>query len=381
MKKNLNISLITQKREELGLNQTELSEKVGVSKEAVSQWLNGESFPRPAKLLKLSQVLNLSYNDILQRTDEFEPVIAFRKVKSTKTTDEHVKRAKEMGFVLERLVEYLPFETITKPPILNNPQNDYNYIQQTVSILRDKLGISEIKVSAKDIIKSFEKFKTILIPVLLGSKKNHENALHIHLPKSFTNWVYINLDTKVFDFKFWLVHELGHVFTPTLSGDEAEDFADNFAAAFLFPKEISEKTYFDLKDETRIRDRINHIFNLAQRYVISPYTIQKEVDKFAIHTSQKKINLGESFPAQITNFQKKFQLVSEIWFDKTKPEVDEYLEVVEREFSTVFFDTLRKYISNEKSSPSFIRSILNIPIIDSKEIYQSLLNGIQKDTP
>lgn len=381
MKKNLNIPLIIQKSEELGLNQTQLGEKVGVSKEAVSQWLRGESFPRPSKLLRLSQILKLDYNEILNRSEEVEPVIAFRKVQNTKTTNDHIKRAKEMGFVLEKLVEYLPFETITKPPILNNPKNDYNYIQQTVRILREKLGISEIKVSAKDIIKSFEKFKTILIPVLLGSKKNHENALHIHLPKSFTNWVYINLDTKLFDFKFWLVHELGHVFTPTLSGDEAEDFADNFAAAFLFPKEISEKTYFDLKNESKIKNRIDHIFNLAQRYVISPYTIQKEVNKFAINTSQKEVNLGDSFPAQITNFQKKFPLVSEVWFDKTRPEVDEYLEVVEREFSTVFFDTLRKYISHEKSSPSFIRSILNIPIIDSKEIYQSLLNGIQKDTP
>lgn len=56
------------------------------------------------------------------------------------------------------------------------------------------------------------------------------------LPESDTTWVYLNLDTNVHDLKFWMAHELGHCLSPSLTGTEvAEDFADAFAGALLFP--------------------------------------------------------------------------------------------------------------------------------------------------
>lgn len=381
MEKVLNIPLISQRTNELGLNQTEISEKLGVSKEAVSQWFREVSFPRPSKLLKLGQILNLAYNELVIKENEVEPVVAFRKVKSAKTTDMHFKRAKEMGYSLDKLVKYLPFEIVTKPPELLNPKNEYNYIQNAVKVIRGNLKINKITIDADDIIKCFIKYKTILIPILLGNKKNHENAIHIHLPVSATNWVYINLDTKVFDFKFWLVHELGHIFTPSLTGDEAEDFVDNFAGAFLLPAEIAKQTYYELIGYNDHQSRIPVIFNLAKRHVISPYTILYEVNKFAENNNQKKIDFGSEFHAQNNRFVNRFQLISENLFGENKPDAGEYIKVVEREFETIFFKLLRSYFKEEESSPSFVRSVLNVSVADSKEIYATIINAIHENNP
>jgi len=380
MQKELNISIISQKAKELGLNQARISKDLEVSREAVSQWLKGVVFPRPAKLLKLGHLLGLTYSELVNNENEVEPVIAFRKVRGAKTKDNHVQRAKEMGFALEKLVDFLPFETITKPPELNKPHNEYNYIQNAVKAVRERLGIKKITVEVDEIIKCFSIFKTILIPVLLGDKKNHENALHIHLPASTTNWVYINLDTKIFDFKFWLVHEIGHIFTPSLKGEEAEDFVDNFAGAFLFPIEIARTTYSDLTNQRTNRSRYSILFKLAQKYLISPYTILYEVNKYATKNNYKEIDITTEFHAVNNKFINNYHSVSQTLFGNDKPEAKKYIKVVEKEFESVFFELLKKYIIEEKSSPSYIKSVLNVSTIDSIAIFQSLLDGIHQNT-
>lgn len=379
MQKKLNISLLNLRTEELGLNLTDISKELGVSREAVSQWFKNQSFPRPRKLLNLSRILNLKHGEVVVKESIDAPIVAFRKVKNAKTSETHLKRAKEIGYSLKRLVKYLPFETVTKPPELISPKIEYEYIQNAVRAIKEKLEINKIGIGIEEIIKCFNKYKTILIPVLLGSRKNHENALHIHLPESATNWVYINLDTKVFDFKFWLVHELGHIFTPNLTGEVAEDFADNFAGAFLFPEEISKNTYEQLIKNEDEDKKISVIIHLAKRYFISPYTVYYEVNKYAEHYDKPKVILDSKFHKNINKFVNSYPLISEDLFGKDKPDASEYIKLVESEFETLFFKALKGIMKNEEISASYIRNVLNISNIDAKEIYSNLLDGLHKN--
>lgn len=374
--KTLNTQKILEKLNELGLSQSKLSQELSVSREAVSQWINKESFPRPEKLLKLGQLLSLKYNELVTNTDIIEPVVAFRKVGNSVTKANHIKRAKEMGYALEQLVPFLPFETITKSKTLISPKLDYKYIQLAVKTFRDALGISTIKIEISDIIDYFTKSKTVLIPVLLGSKKNHENALHIHLPQSATNWIYINLDTNELDFKFWLVHELGHILTPQLHDEEAEEFADNFAGAFLFPEEMALKVYNEVSGEKTKSKKTAIIFANAKRYTISPITVLMETNKFAKFHNLPEISFGNSFFAQNSIFSNSFVLVSTNLFGNKKPSVSEYITISAREFQTDFFSFLQKYISQKEVSSSFIRSVLNLSVPDSKEIFTCLQNAL-----
>ena len=62
-----------------GLTQKQLAENVGVSSQAVTNWLKGKDFPRPATLLKIATALKLNFDQMVQTSDTGQPVIAFRK--------------------------------------------------------------------------------------------------------------------------------------------------------------------------------------------------------------------------------------------------------------------------------------------------------------
>jgi transcriptional regulator with XRE-family HTH domain len=106
----LNIESIRSSLNQLGINQTELAKNIDVSKEAVSQWLKGEKVPRPAKLLQLSKLLGLNYNDLVLREKSNAPIVAYRTNKNKKLTEEQQLRAQDMGEMLQVLLPYLNSE-------------------------------------------------------------------------------------------------------------------------------------------------------------------------------------------------------------------------------------------------------------------------------
>ena len=50
---------VRNRREELGLRQKRMADRLGVSQQTVSRWEKGLSVPRPARLLALAQLLDL----------------------------------------------------------------------------------------------------------------------------------------------------------------------------------------------------------------------------------------------------------------------------------------------------------------------------------
>ncbi|MDH0745765.1 helix-turn-helix transcriptional regulator [Pseudomonas sp. GD03842] len=53
-------AIITKERERLGLNQSELSRRLGVTPQAVQAWESGRSVPRPRKLIEIAEALGIS---------------------------------------------------------------------------------------------------------------------------------------------------------------------------------------------------------------------------------------------------------------------------------------------------------------------------------
>ena len=203
MQKTLNKTKIQQAIEKAGLTQTAIADALDVSKEAVSQWLNEKSFPRPNKLLQLGKLLKLSFDDLVIKEEPFAPKVAFRKMKGTKTKSHHIEKAQEMGRFLRHLVPYLPFDTLEMPPVLKSPSCDYDYLRKVTRKVREDINLGQTDVvDFGHLIRRFGELQAVVIPVLWGSKQRHENAVHIHLPDSQSTWVYLNLDTNVHDFTF-----------------------------------------------------------------------------------------------------------------------------------------------------------------------------------
>ena len=122
MQKTLNVSIIRDSLIKAGLNQSGLAEKLKVSREAVSKWLAGDSFPQPDKLLRMGMILGLAFEQLVTLPPATAvPMVSFRKKANRKTRDEHLDNARETGELLKRLVKYLPRQELTRPPTLKNP--------------------------------------------------------------------------------------------------------------------------------------------------------------------------------------------------------------------------------------------------------------------
>ncbi|MBK5274066.1 MAG: helix-turn-helix domain-containing protein [Desulfuromonadales bacterium] len=377
MKNSLNIEKLSQRTEELGLSQSKLAKDLGVSRESVSKWFQNEVYPRPDKLLKLARVLDLNFSDLVTRvTTVNEPVVAFRKKGSHKITDDYIEQARDMGRILSDLVSYLPFDDLSQPAILRNPVNNYDYVQKAAQRIRSQIGVQENdEIGFDKLINFFINLHAVIIPVLWGSKENHENALHIYLPESMTTWIYLNLDCRLHDFKFWMAHELGHVHTPQLTGEAGEDFAEAFAGALLVPQELAEHAYNKLTSFTNPWVQINHIKEVAERLVVSPLSVYYEINKYAAHHGKPKIDLEtkrEIFQAT-TNFNKEFKPVSECLFGTKTPPPSRYIACAREDFGSPFFDILKSHITKQHKSESFVQSLLNIPLLDARNVYEELL--------
>jgi transcriptional regulator with XRE-family HTH domain len=375
MGKKLNIQKISQSMDEKGLNQAGLAQSLGVSRTIVSAWFKGRKFPRPDKLLKLGLELELPFQNLVEKSvTASEPIVAFRKKGRRKTTDSHIENAKEIGQLLDVLAPYLPFEGLFQPPSLKEPKLDYSYIQKAAQRIRLEIKVNgDEPIAFEQMIAKLNNFEVVLIPVFHGRREHHENALHIFLPSSRTTWIFLNLDSNLHDFKFWMAHELGHVLSPSLTGDGAEDFADIFAQALLFPEMQAKRAYMSLKRLRSSRSMILEIIRLADSFKISPITVYKAINEYAAASGLVEFNLEPDIYAATTNFNKKYPNVSELLFEGKHCSASDYIKKTKDLFGSPFFEALRVYLSGNEKSGGFIQSILDCSILDAKEIHAELI--------
>lgn len=59
-------------RKQNGLSQEELAEKLGISRQAVSKWESGQSIPDLNKLIIISELYNITIDNLVKERDEFD---------------------------------------------------------------------------------------------------------------------------------------------------------------------------------------------------------------------------------------------------------------------------------------------------------------------
>ncbi len=358
-----------------GLSQAAIARELGVSREAVSKWLRGRAFPRPEKLLRLALLLGLTLDQTMERVPgAADPIVAFRKMGTRKTTEAHIARAQKMGRLLTPVVPYLPFDELVAPPVLKDPRLAYDYVERVAATVRAEIGLRVLDVlDFEHLIGRFRALQAVLIPVLWGARDRHENALHIHLPESATTWVYLNLDSEVHDFKFWMAHELAHVMAPQLRGDEGEDFADSLASALLYPRQAAEAGYRDVRSLHGGGARMNVIKGIAQELTISPITVHERLRCFAESKGLPVVDLGNAIYGAAKNVNREYRTVSEALFDGGAPELADYVRVTRDTFESPFFEALAAYLDEHPRSAGYVQSILDIPLLDAKAIHSELV--------
>ncbi len=372
MQKALHSESIREALAAKGWDQKKLAEVVGVSGQAVTNWMKGQDFPRPATLLKLASALSLGFDRLVQTDVASKPVIAFRKKGGAKTTDEHVLRARAMGEMLKPLVRYLPARQSLRTQI-SDTSLTYDHLQTTAAAVRSKLGIGLGAVlSYEHRIKQFIENDAVIVPVMWGEKKTHENALHILLPSEKVTFIYLNLDTRLEDFKFWMAHELAHVYTPELAGkDEGEDFADAFAGALLFPKELAHQAYVSASAKRTAGSIISALHSFAKEHGISLFSVFSEVRKFALAQRLPLLKASEKDIHAVRN-SIRGELVSDILFKPLPPDPKTYIASAHGVLQSPFFISLAAMLRDRGTGSGYVQQVLNAALPDAEAIYEEL---------
>lgn len=357
--------------QQLGWTQKELALQLGVTGQAVTNWMKGTDFPRPDKLLKLATTLKLGFSDLVQLPQAAQPVVAFRKKAGAKTTDAHVSKAMAMGALLKGLVPFLP----TLPQLrrqVPNPSIDYFALQAVAAQVRATLGLAQGAVlNYEHLLGEFVENGAVVVPVMWGTQQNHKNALHILLPQERVTFILLNLDTYLEDFKFWMAHELAHVYTPDLAGkEEGEDFADAFAGALLFPVELARVVY----EKVCGGDKANESRTLqafAAEHGISLFSVFSEINRFAQASSLPLLKHEAREVHAIRNAQRG-RLVSELLFAPLPPEPSVYVAAAEKQFKSPFFQALRRIVKEQQTGAGYIQQVMDIPMKDAAALHQEL---------
>ena len=253
---------------------------------------------------------------------------------------------------------------------ITSPSTDYQKLQTAASQTRRHLGIGEQAVlDYEHLIGEFRNSGAILVPVMLGAKGNHENAMHIRLPVEDVTFIFLNLDTRLEDFKFWMSHELAHIYTPELSGSNAgEDFADAFAGALLFPQTLAEAAYTEAMHQATEDATIGVLMKWSFEHMISLNTVYQQVGKYAKAHSFPSLAIEEkSIHAARNTFHG--PLISETLFDPLPPEPERYTAACEHVFHSDFFNALKRMLHESGTGPGYIQQILDISLQDATAIH------------
>jgi len=373
MQRSLSRSKVKASLEVLGWTQSKLAENVGVTPQAVTNWMSGSDFPRPDKLLKLATILKLAFNDLVEAQSD-QPIVAFKKKGGAKTTEIHRQKAVAMGIMLRPLVPYLPHVKSLRT-VISTPSTEYDALQSAVEEVRSKLCIGkDSSLCYEDIITEFGRNDAVIIPVMWGQKDRHENALHILLPADQVTFIYLNLDTYIEDFKFWMCHELAHVYTPELAGkDEGENFADAFAGALLFPRDQASKAHAEATAMTTQQGEMAVLLRYAEENEISLFTVYCQIRNYALALGLAPLRTTDQ-SLHAVRTMKRGNLVSEILFDEVPPLPNAFIACADTAFQSHFFTALQQMLRDKETGVGYLQQVLDISIQDASALHAELIS-------
>jgi transcriptional regulator with XRE-family HTH domain len=343
-----------------GWTQKDLATELGVTAQAVTHWMQGAGFPRPDKLLKMAASLHLSVADLVVSPTQGQPIIAFRKKAGAKTTDAHILKAMAMGALLKPLVPFLPELSSLRVQIAS-PTTQYDALQAMAAEVRTRIGLgAQAALSYEHLIGEFGANGAIIVPVMWGEKQNHKNALHILLPQEQVTFIFLNLDTRLEDFKFWMAHE-----------DEGEDFADALAGALLFPKPLAEAAYHHASKQALAANELKELQRHATAHSISLFSVDCETNRYAKAHGLPALRSKDAHIHAARNSQRG-KLVSESLFAPAPPEPAAYVAATQNVFRSAFFPALQRMIKSKDTGAGYIQQIMDIPMQDAAALHGEL---------
>lgn len=234
-----------------GLSIRELSEKIGVSKQAISQYELGEHVPKSETMMAIINTLKFPKNFFYKDYKEQYIGNTFFRANATAT-----KKSKEMqlnksllgGYIYEYLSEYIDFPELNLPDTASYVSEwDNNLIEDLAIKVREHWGIGDSPIA--NIVHLLERNGIMVLSVDTDSQKVDAFCQH----RTGRPFIFLGNDKQsAFRRQFDAGHELGHILMHSdiddqeiLSREEnklLEKQANYFASALLLPAEAFAKT-------------------------------------------------------------------------------------------------------------------------------------------
>jgi transcriptional regulator with XRE-family HTH domain/Zn-dependent peptidase ImmA (M78 family) len=370
----LNIQLIETSMKKLGLSGAAVAEACEVSREATSNWLNGESIPRPSKLTKLAAVLQVQVEQLLALEAAPKPIFAYRTARNKPVSGSAKESATELARHLEQLLPYVSERSESNSPFMREPSIDEERIRKIARDARASLQLNQTDVLTDKALETlFHTFGACLVPVIWGlDKVKHENALTVYLPESKFCWVVFNLGCKQDDYKYWLAHEYGHCLTlHGLSEEDGETFAEYFAQHLVFPDEVA---FVCLEEMRKAEAPMSVAETYSTCYGVSIVTVLKATERLSnqLHGVTQGLLTPRFWGGWNMGRGKVPSMLTAVFGTET-PSIDEYVSKSEAKYKTPVFKAIAAFQEAECGrNPAFIAKALNIGLGDAVSLSHAL---------
>lgn len=229
-----------------GYTITELAECLNVSKQMISKYENGKSTPSFESLVKLTKVLKFPREYFYEKPVDIQVGNTyFRSLLSVgkKTREMQYDRVKYLTTIRTLLEEYVDFPHLDVPEFTENDLEDMDVLSRK---LRNEWNIGNKPI--KNIVLLLEQKGFVLSSLTLENNLIDAFGTHHEVNgKEYYSIILGNNKKSYYRRQFDLAHELGHkilhdpyINLNDLSKEEfktMEQEANDFAAAFLLPKE------------------------------------------------------------------------------------------------------------------------------------------------
>ena len=337
-------------REQLGLSQTELGDRIDVTRQTIAAWEKEEREPSVAQLMRIAKALNIGVDLLINESDNKffleDSGLLFRADKPSALTP-HLRavlsqKASNYGFI-EQLVKEIP----TLPEMRPIKDYDPDFVEEVAREIRDWLGIGETS-PLKDVFAMLESkgLKVILHPLpieISGFSAYSEesgatifvNSTHCPERKSFTS-----------------LHELAHLIfhrqeyriarEKVKGTDPRESAANHFAGAVSLPAEVLKRELGAYRDRWIPEPLLGDI---KKRYAVSMRTVLYRAAQTGLISKKQQ---GRQIGTLDKNYGKEFEPVS-------LPE-PEHLNRLER---LVYLALVKEEITTSRAA-----EILGKPLVD-----------------
>ncbi|TDP80909.1 Zn-dependent peptidase ImmA (M78 family) [Halanaerobium saccharolyticum] len=360
-------------QDEFNLNQTEMGEIIGVTRQTFAKYLDGDRVMDSGKLYKLARYFDKEVDFFLSEKSKREKVsFMFRADDPENNFDDKLKNKIAEKFKLyHEIIE-----------LSDDPVKDYLPEEYKLEIKGDKLRKKE-KAAIEKIAEKQRRYMgvddALNINVFTLFEENNINIIAQEIKNANLDavsaysedkgaYIFINDSRDIPEERkiFSAVHELGHLilhrdqyskdisdfkYANTRIKDIREKAADHFAMAFLVPAKVL-KNY-------------NYYFD---DYIDLDLIIEKKKE-FGVSVKSLIMTLNKYGYIDAKILGALFKKLKEAGYDKKEPEPRDYIRKNEKLFALV-----RKLVIKEEITINKAAEVLNIPVLEMRKLAKKWKN-------